>query len=38
MIKSEDLADVSPDEESVELGPDNLLNVEVGINLEEHGF
>ena len=33
VIKSEDSAD-----EPAELGPDNLLNVEVGINLEEHGF
>ena len=36
--KSEDLADVTPDDEPVKLGPDNLLNMEVGINLEEHGF
>ena len=33
VIKSEGLVD-----EPVKLGPDNLLNMEVGVNLKEHGF
>ena len=33
VIKSEDLAD-----EPIKLGPDDLLNVEVGVDLEEQGF
>ena len=33
VIKSEDLAD-----EPVKLGPDDWLNIEAGVDLEEHGF
>ena len=36
VIESEDLTD--PKAEAEEFVPDNWLNVEVGINLEEHGF
>ena len=38
VIKSKDLTDSSPDHESEEFGPDDLLNTEVGANLEEQGF
>ena len=38
VTESEDSTDSGPDDESEEFGPDNWLNVEVGINLEEHGF
>ena len=38
VIKSEDLADASPGNESEEFGPDDWLNAENGINLGEHGF
>ena len=34
VIESEDLTDNEP----IKLGPDDLLNVEVGFNLKEHGF
>ena len=38
VIKSENSADLNSDEETVEFGPDTWLNLEVGIDMEEHGF
>ena len=38
VIKSKDLADLNSNDETEEFGPDNWLNVEVGMSMEEQGF